>query len=240
MAHSLLSIPLPGQKSAGPKKEASTASLFDVYEFSQRKTTKLLPLTEIVKQEKGQRGLDEMKKKSADIIKIEQQQNCIKQNWQGGEPSLKSENQGIKSEDVKSETASKSLKRMTIERTLKLDKNNKELEITTTIKKMDATPKKAKAPAGKGIKIKKADGSGKQAATAGAVSKKADIAQKKMLMRKKAALAKAGKKTEDAGKKGKVAAVKKKAIFKKKKNGTEAVANAVIKAKASKGKDKER
>lgn len=31
---------------------------------------------------------------------------------------------------------------MTIERTLKLDKNNKELEITTTIKKPEAVVKK--------------------------------------------------------------------------------------------------
>jgi hypothetical protein len=72
LAHSILSIPLPGQKSGGSKKEShALTTLFDVYEFSQRKTTKLLPLTEIVRQEKGQRGLDEMKKKSADIIKIE-------------------------------------------------------------------------------------------------------------------------------------------------------------------------
>ena len=149
LAHTLLSIPLPVAKSKGEdKKENSAASLFQQFShlnncFSQRPTTKLLPLTEIVKQEKGQRGLDEMKKKSADIIKIEQQQNCMKaqDSRYGVEPSLKSENQGVKSEDVKCEAQSgKAMKKMTIERTLKLDKNNKELEITTTIKKADATP----------------------------------------------------------------------------------------------------
>ena len=36
--------------------------------------------------------------------------------------------------------AATTMKKMTIERTLKLDKNNKELEITTTIKKADAAP----------------------------------------------------------------------------------------------------
>lgn len=100
---------------------------------------------------------------------------------------MKSENQGVKSEDVKIEgQGGKGLKKMTIERTLKLDKNNKELEITTTIKKADATPKKSnKFGAGQKNRIKMM----KKADTA-AGKKSAEVAQKKMKMRKKAALAK--------------------------------------------------
>lgn len=75
-----------------------------------------------------------MNRKSADIIKTEQQQNCAKKNSQGLETPLKSENHGIKAEDIKMEVNT-ALKKLTIERTLKLDKANKELEITTTMKK---------------------------------------------------------------------------------------------------------
>ena len=47
---------------------------------------------------------------------------------------MKSENIGIKAEDIKIEVNA-AMKKLSIERTLKLDKSNKELEITTTMKK---------------------------------------------------------------------------------------------------------
>lgn len=51
---------------------------------------------------------------------------------------MKSENHGIKAEDIKMEV-NPALKKLTIERTLKLDKANKELEITTKMKKASAS-----------------------------------------------------------------------------------------------------
>ena len=71
------------------------------------------------------------------------------------------------------------MKKMTIERTLKLDKNNKELEITTTIKKPEAVVKKQKIAGQKKMKMKKAEKVAKQIAL-----KKSEDAKKK-----KAALA---------------------------------------------------
>lgn len=84
-----------------------------------------------------------MNKKSADLIKSEQQQNIKKgineaplNNWCTLEDSLKFENE-VKTEDVlKQETANASCKKLTVERTLKLDKASKDLQITTTMKKM--------------------------------------------------------------------------------------------------------
>lgn len=56
------------------------------------------------------------------------------------ETPLKSESHPtIKAEDIKME-ANAGMKKLTIERTLKLDKANKELEITTTMKKVNAQP----------------------------------------------------------------------------------------------------
>ena len=68
------------------------------------------------------------------MIKTEQQQNCAKKNSQGMDTPMKSESIGIKAEDIKIEV-NVGMKKLSIERTLKLDKANKELEITTTMKK---------------------------------------------------------------------------------------------------------
>ena len=122
-------------------KNSEKSTVFDIYEFSLRKSTKLIALADIVKQEKGQKGIDEMNKKNADIIKSEQQQNLKKginegPNWCTLEDSLKFENE-VKTEDVmKQENTNASCKKLTVERTLKLDKASKDLQITTTMKKM--------------------------------------------------------------------------------------------------------
>ena len=94
--------------------------VFKKYEFMKRTSTKVYPVEEIVKTEKGKKGLEEMEKKQHE----RDSHNFEKKKAQGG--------------NSKSEPDSAS--KVTVKKTLVLDSKTKESKITATIKK--AAPKK--------------------------------------------------------------------------------------------------
>lgn len=89
---------------------------FDKYSFMKRSLTKVYPVAEIIKTEKGKKGLEDMQKKQVELEAI-----CFeKKKTSGGN----------------SKGNSQTNTKLTVKKTLVLDSKTKESKITSTIKKV--------------------------------------------------------------------------------------------------------